>query len=58
MTAGLGDQQIIGYVREGDVITTTYENGAVTEVDLAAQTVTADGKTYALSEYVEEGSWK
>ena len=58
VTAGLGDQQITGYVREGDVITTTYENGAVTEVDLAAQTVTADGKTYALSEYVEEGSWK
>ena len=58
VTAGLGDQQITGYVREGDVITTTYENGAVTEVDLAAQTVTADGKTYALSEYVEEGNWK
>ena len=58
VTAGLGDQQITGYVREGDVITTTYENGAVTEVDLAAQTVTAGGKTYALSEYVEEGSWK
>lgn len=58
VTAGLGDQQITGYVREGDVITTTYENGTVTEVDLAAQTVTVDGKTYALSEYVEEGSWK
>lgn len=54
---GLGDQQITGYEQDGDVITTTYENGTVVETDLAKKTVSVDGTEYALSEYVEEGSW-
>ena len=55
--AGLGDQTITGYERSGDVITTTYANGTVVETDLAKKIVTVDGKAYAMSDYVEEGSW-
>ena len=55
--SGLGDQIITGYERNGDVITTTYENGTVVETDLAKQIVTVDGTAYAMADYVEEGSW-
>lgn len=54
---GVGDQTITGYERNGDVITTTYANGTVTEVDLAEQTVTVNEDVFVLSDYVEEGSW-
>ncbi len=49
---GLENQTITGYTREGDVITTEYENGTVTVVDLAAQTVRVNGDTYELSDYL------
>lgn len=55
--SGLGDQAITDYVREGSVITTTYENGTVVVTDLTEKTVSVDGTEYALSDYVEEGSW-
>lgn len=55
--AGLGDQTITGYEQDGDVITTTYENGTVVETDLAKKIVRVDGTQYALSDYTEEGSW-
>lgn len=54
---GLGDQTMVDYVQDGNVITTTYSNGTVTEVDLDAETVSVNGDVYALSDYVEEGSW-
>lgn len=49
---GLENQTITGYTREGDVITTEYENGTVIVVDLAAQTVRVNGDTYELSDYL------
>lgn len=53
---GLGDQSITDYVREGDVITTTYENGTVTVVDLEKQSVQVNGEEYLLSDYIAERS--
>lgn len=55
--SGLGDQAITDYERDGNVITTTYENGTVVVTDLTEKTVSVDGTEYALSDYVEEGSW-
>ncbi len=52
---GLGDQIITGYERDGDVITTTYENGTVTVVDMAKQSVKVNGDEILLSDYVEKG---
>lgn len=53
---GLGDQTIIDYQQIGDTIYTTYENGTEVIVDLAEKTVQVDDLTYALADYVEEGS--
>lgn len=43
------------YEVDGDVITTTYDNGIVTTVNLETGVITCDGKTYVLSDYVQEG---
>lgn len=51
----VSDATMVNYVVDGDVITTTYDNGIVTTVDLENGIITADGKTYVLSDYVEEG---
>ncbi len=40
---------------DGDLITTTYENGTVVKVDLSAKTIDYNGKLIDLSEYSEEG---
>lgn len=55
--SGLGDQAITDYERDGNRITTAYENGTVVVTDLTEKTVSVDGTEYALSDYVEEGSW-
>ena len=55
--SGLGDQVITDYERDGNRITTAYENGTVVVTDLTEKTVSVDGTEYALSDYVEEGSW-
>lgn len=55
--SGLGNQAITDYERDGNVITTSYENGTVVVTDLTEKTVSVDGTEYALSDYVEEGSW-
>lgn len=47
---------IISYVRDNDTITTTYSNGVQTTVDLAACSVTMNGETRYLKDYVEEGA--
>lgn len=52
--SGVSDQLITDYVREGDKSVTTYENGETIEVDYAAETITAGGKTYALAD-LEKG---
>ncbi len=51
----VSDSVITGYVQEGSVITTTYENGVVTTVNLDTGEITANGKTYYYSDYVDEG---
>lgn len=53
--AKTSDSYIISYTQEDDVITTTYANGVTTVVDLAACSVTCDGETRYLRDYVEEG---
>lgn len=50
------DSVIISYVRDGDKITTKYANGVETVVDLAECSVTMDGQTKYLKDYVEEGA--
>ncbi len=51
----VSDSVITGYVVDGSVITTTYENGVVTTVNLSTGEITANGKTYNYSDYVDEG---
>lgn len=46
---------MLDYSIDGDVITTTYDNGTVTTVDLESGVITANGKTYNYSDYVDEG---
>ncbi len=53
--APVSDSVITGYVVDGTVITTTYENGYVTTVDLSTGEITANGTTYNYSDYVDEG---
>lgn len=54
--AAVSDSNIISYQREGDIITTRYANGKETVVDLHACSVTMDGQTRFLKDYVEEGA--
>lgn len=53
--APVSDSVITGYEVDGSVITTTYENGTVTTVNLSTGEITANGKTYNYSDYVDEG---
>ncbi len=52
----VSDAHIISYVKDGDVITTKYSNGCETSVNLADCSVTMDGQTRYLKDYVEEGA--
>ena len=52
----ISDACIISYTREGDRITTVYENGLQTVVDLKNCAVTIDGETRYLKDYIEEGA--
>ncbi|MBQ8724989.1 MAG: hypothetical protein IJY74_04875 [Oscillospiraceae bacterium] len=54
--SGVGDKLITGYAEEDGVITTTYEDGTVTVVDLEAESVTVNGTEYLLADYVKEGA--
>jgi regulation of enolase protein 1 (concanavalin A-like superfamily) len=54
---GLGKETITDYVREDNIITTTYSNGTEVVTDLDAETVTVDGTVYALADYLEEGGY-
>lgn len=54
--AKISDSEIISYVREDDRITTKYANGTETVVDLNECSVTADGQTRFLKDYVREGA--
>ena len=51
----VSDATMVNYAVDGDVITTTYDNGVETTVNLETGVITADGKTYVFSDYVEEG---
>ncbi len=53
--AKTSDSYIVSYVQEDDIIRTAYANGVKTEVDLANCSVTCDGETYYLRDYVGEG---
>ncbi|MDD6279418.1 MAG: DUF5696 domain-containing protein [Oscillospiraceae bacterium] len=55
--SGVSDCTITDYVTDGDVITTTYSNGTVIEVDLENKTISADGTKYVLSEIAEKGGF-
>lgn len=50
----VSDQVITNYEIDGDVITTTYENGYQTVVDLETGSIMVDGRTYVLSDYDTE----
>lgn len=54
--AAVSDSYIISYVRDDDIITTKYANGIETVVDLRECTVTMNGQTRRLQDYVEEGA--
>lgn len=54
----VSDSIITDYRIDGSVITTTYENGVKTTVDLETGKITAGGKTYNYSDYVDEGGLK
>ncbi len=54
----VSDSVITDYRIDGSVITTTYENGVTTTVDLETGKITAGGKTYNYSDYVDEGGLK
>lgn len=54
--AKVSDSPIISYQRDGDIITTKYANGTETTVNLKDCSVTADGQTRYLRDYVEEGA--
>lgn len=49
------DAVITGYEVDGSVITTTYDNGFETVVDVETGVIKAGGKTYNYSDYVQEG---
>lgn len=53
--APVSDALMVGYEVDGLVITTTYDNGYVTTVNLETGEITADGNTYNYSDYVDEG---
>lgn len=53
--APVSDALMVGYEVDGSVITTTYDNGYVTTVNLETGEITADGNTYNYSDYVDEG---
>lgn len=55
ITEAASDSPIITYRRDGDIITTTYENGTETIVDLKNACVTLNGVTRSLKDYTEEG---
>ena len=48
--APVSDSVIVGYEVDGDVITTTYENGVVTVVNMETGVIKANGKTYNYDE--------
>ena len=54
--SAVSDAYIIRCERNGDKITTTYTNGTETVVDLKECSVTMNGKTRKLKDYVEEGA--
>ncbi len=54
--AKVSDQAITGYEINGDEITTTYENGYKTVVNLETGDIKADGKTYNLNDYLTGGA--
>lgn len=49
------DSEIISYINNDDVITTTYSNGSVTVVDLSTGICLINGKSYSLSDFITEG---
>lgn len=53
---GTASQRIIGYETSGDVITTTYENGTVTRINLATGDIDVNGHSYNLNDYLGEGA--
>jgi len=54
--SAVSDSEIISYRREGDRITTRYANGTETVVDLHEGTVTLNGQTRRLKDYIVEGA--
>lgn len=57
LLGSIGDSTITGYgvSDDGDLITTTYSNGTVVKVDLAAKTVSYGGTTVSLADDEEGG---
>lgn len=56
--SSVADSVITDYKQEGSVLTTTYANGVITTVDLDTGKITANGKTYNYSDYVDEGGMR
>ncbi len=56
--SSVADAEITDYKQDGSVLTTTYSNGVVTTVDLETGKITANGKTYNYSDYVDEGGMR
>lgn len=53
---GTASQRITGYETNGDIITTTYENGTVTKVNLATGDINVNGQSCNLNDYLGEGA--
>ncbi len=59
--AVLGDtasQRIVDYTEENDIITTAYENGTVTKINVSTGDINVNGKSYNLNDYLGEGALK
>lgn len=57
--AVLGDtasQRIINYETNDDIITTTYENGTITKINLSTGDINVNGQSYNLNDYLGEGA--
>lgn len=55
LLASVSDSFIADYSTDGNMITTTYENGTVVRVDLDKKTIEYGGRLIDLSEYAGEG---
>ena len=53
---GTASERITGYETNGDVITTSYENGTVTKINISTGEINVNGTVYMLDDFLGEGA--